>query len=196
MLRGLQFIRKKLLRAAIYKKSSQNKLNLIQHYTLGIFLRCSRSARMHLAGHMRPAGRLFEIPGLTCHCEINRNKTHIFYRVDSSILSHLQKMRKRRHCQKVSMQWEPAASLRKYKEKKISQLWWKQKNVRNWKKVEKEKGRQKRPINSDIFLLPLLLNFYNLQIGSVFAWNTHQPLIPRFGTRKSALIFRGHSFQL
>ncbi len=37
MLRGLQFIRKKLLRAAIYKKSPKNKLNLIKHYTLGIF---------------------------------------------------------------------------------------------------------------------------------------------------------------
>ncbi len=37
MLRGLQFIRKKLLRAAIYKKSQQNKLNLIKLYTLGIF---------------------------------------------------------------------------------------------------------------------------------------------------------------
>ncbi len=64
MPRGPQFIRKKLLRAAIYMKSPQNKLNLVKYYTLGIFLRCSRAAQMHLAGHMRPAGRVFENPDL------------------------------------------------------------------------------------------------------------------------------------
>ncbi len=37
MLRGPQFIRRKLLLAAIYKKSPQNKPNLIKFYTLVIF---------------------------------------------------------------------------------------------------------------------------------------------------------------
>jgi hypothetical protein len=37
MLRGPQFVWKKLLRAAIYKKSPQNKLNLIKLYILVIF---------------------------------------------------------------------------------------------------------------------------------------------------------------
>ncbi len=37
LLRGLQFTGKKLSRAAIYKKSSQNKLNLTKLYTLVIF---------------------------------------------------------------------------------------------------------------------------------------------------------------
>jgi hypothetical protein len=37
MFHGPQFIRKKLLQAAIYKKSPQNKLNLIEYYTLYIF---------------------------------------------------------------------------------------------------------------------------------------------------------------
>ncbi len=57
MLRGPLFIRKQLLRAAIYKKSPQNKLNLIKHYTQH-FLRCSRAAQMHLAG------RVFKTPVL------------------------------------------------------------------------------------------------------------------------------------
>jgi hypothetical protein len=52
MFRGLLFIRKK--RAAIYKKSSQNKL----------ILRRLGAAQMHPAGHMCPAGRVFETPAL------------------------------------------------------------------------------------------------------------------------------------
>ncbi len=37
MLHGPQLVRKKLLQAAKYKKSPQNKLNLIKLYTLVIF---------------------------------------------------------------------------------------------------------------------------------------------------------------
>jgi hypothetical protein len=45
MLRGPQFTRKKFLWAATYKKSYQNKLNLIKFYTLGI-LRRARGPRV------------------------------------------------------------------------------------------------------------------------------------------------------
>jgi hypothetical protein len=36
-------------------------------------LRCLRAAQMHLAGHMRPAGRVFETPALTDVKKRNRN---------------------------------------------------------------------------------------------------------------------------
>jgi hypothetical protein len=57
MLRGPQFMRKKFMRAAKYKKGTQNKLNLIKLYTLVIF-EVWRAAPTHRAG------RVFETPDL------------------------------------------------------------------------------------------------------------------------------------
>ncbi len=68
------FQRKNASRAAAYQKKAlaghnlQEKLSKsakfdqnLQYYQ---FLRCSRAAKMHLAGHMRPVGRVFETPVL------------------------------------------------------------------------------------------------------------------------------------
>ncbi len=57
------YYKKKLLRAAAYKKSPQNELNLIKIYNFvvfGMFTGC----KMHLAGRMLPAGHMFETPEL------------------------------------------------------------------------------------------------------------------------------------
>ncbi len=52
MLKGPQFIRRKLFQAAIYNKSPNNKLTLIKFYSVVIYLRCSRAAQMNLAGRV------------------------------------------------------------------------------------------------------------------------------------------------
>ncbi len=36
----------------------------LQHLYLNQFLRCSAAAKIHLAGHIQPAGRVFETPVL------------------------------------------------------------------------------------------------------------------------------------
>ncbi len=60
ILRGPQFITKKPQRAAVYKKSSQNKQSKIKIF-VSVRDVCGQK-KMHLAGHTQPTGSVFKTP--------------------------------------------------------------------------------------------------------------------------------------
>jgi hypothetical protein len=78
------FKRKIASQAAVYQKKAlaghnlQEKLSKYAKFDQNLqyfqFLRCLRAAQMHLAGHMRPAGRVFETPGVGHKRDILREK--------------------------------------------------------------------------------------------------------------------------
>ncbi len=64
MFRGSQFKGKKTYTGHKLLKSSKNKVNSINIYNIVNFWYVRGPQKMHLAGHLRPAGRVFETPGV------------------------------------------------------------------------------------------------------------------------------------